>query len=1612
MKKQHSIQFKQLSKSNQKKSKNKKQFTGDDIKNDLDLKMARETASPMLNDDPIVPMSQIIDVHQKNILEKMTLKPAGSNFSLLFSYSLGKQKAQQLNLTASTAEEAWGKILKSLEKREKKSLNDIPARWIRLDWITESKEHSLNELKEDIQASTNGYYDKGIALDKNFEHAFLEAELNANGILYTGSVDKGQWQSQLNEQKFKAYAQKKYGNKIPLNFTETTLFYTFQTKSLFITANDIHEIKEGSRYRNIAQLNEDNLNYIIFGSKRFLASQIQPTGRFVYGIVPQGNRTFTGYNAMRHVGAVYSLMDAGSSEDQTEYWDSIRLAISYAVNKLTSTHTIGRKKLTFLVDGNEIKAGGIGLCLLMLVKYTELTNDQRYSEIMKQLAEAILHIQQPDGSFIHVLDAGTLEVKETYRTIYYDGEATFGLMRYYALTKEKRWLDANIKAFDYFCEKNHWKAHDHWLAYALNEVTKYVQDDRYFELGLKNVFKHLNFILERETYYPTLGELVMASYQLIERIQSLPEKQHLLQTYDIEKFHRALEYRMHYLLEGFYWPEIAMFFDTPFRIVGSFYLRHHEMRTRIDDVQHYLSGYVAYSRYFNSKYGLSVNLYDSDGVLTWGGDVNLGRRQHYRSHELGFNRTLIIPELKTSDLTIVNLECVVSTLGEQGVAKGEGGPYYYRARPEMLRVLTDAGVNFVTVANNHSGDYGTEALLQQQEILNQVGIGFAGSGVDAQDAFSAKFCRVGDVDVALFSIDSTQKRFAALKNKPGTAFLPPDNSQVWFKTLQPLISDAKKKADLVVVAVHWGANNLDEPIEEEIAIGHAIVDAGADAVLGASAHRLQGVELYNNKPIIHDAGDLLFDAIKNKLSDSGVFQLGLTKKGIGWLRFVPVGSGFGQSIRLRGSAAEQLLTRYEKKCSAMGSVLDIRVDDAYIRMAQPLNKSREYKFNERIFNLDNLNSFKIESNFTQSVPQEYSIEPVDLLGIKLLGIRVYPTHLNKREMIYVETWWCTDKLIDENLRLDYQTYPKTQKKMPNWGISMDHDPSDWMIPTKNWKKDQVYRDFYGIRPPSYSQLINDEMTLKVRVIGDNLVSESYVYPYPIKLDIESLNKKKLSRDYRTDFSGINLNVEPGQTWTAVQLASITGGKWLSSPPEGWFVRSVVNVIKNHVGVRESPIVFVAHTNEDRNFHEQYSKPLKSLQDRHLVLAKHIDLLDGAIVSKPVKNLPKDFPLLLVDDPIKAIMELGFAARQRFQGNVIAVTGTAGKSSTISLLETLFDPGTYIKNIDNYNSRVGAPLQLASLAPDHKVALIEVAQAALWMKKGPITQKIKPTISVLTEIGLSQTNHMVKTTEDVAKWKSKIFDGLTENGVAVFGDHLLHFDFILKEAKKHTKNIVVYGRTSKANIRVLEQKLIHSGSLIKLNVNSKNFEISLPFSNKGMINNALAAISVAYVLGMDLIAASERIVNRYKADEGRLETYLVNINNVRITVIDDSWNAEVISMLNAFSELKDQKVEGKKIAVLGRIVNLGDRSPELHASLANPLKETGVDLVLTHGDEMIYMRDQLPKKMMTEHFNDAHKMFESLKSMVSDGDVVLLKGSRRDSDFGEISSLLKKHKLIE
>lgn len=259
-------------------------------------------------------------------------------------------------------------------------------------------------------------------------------------------------------------------------------------------------------------------------------------------------------------------------------------------------------------------------------------------------------------------------------------------------------------------------------------------------------------------------------------------------------------------------------------------------------------------------------------VLFAAGDIMLARRMHRVLPESGAEDLFggVLPHMRSADLAFANLECVLSDRGHM-THKGERAPFHYRARPEMTRFLEEAGVDAVSQANNHAGDFGPSALADSLDILGARGIAAMGAGHTPEEARSVRYTRAGDSIIAWVAFDSTEPDFAAVPGKAGTFYVPENRIA---ETVTPLIREARGKAGLVIATCHWGENWKDAPTPARREAARALIDAGADAVLGHSSHFINGMEIYKGRPILYDMGPLLFDSVTHeRMRDSMFFLL-------------------------------------------------------------------------------------------------------------------------------------------------------------------------------------------------------------------------------------------------------------------------------------------------------------------------------------------------------------------------------------------------------------------------------------------------------------------------------------------------------------------------------------------------------------------------------------------------------------------------------------------------------------------------------------------------------------------------------------------------------------------
>ena len=392
----------------------------------------------------------------------------------------------------------------------------------------------------------------------------------------------------------------------------------------------------------------------------FLEKQVQPDGSFRYGYYPRFDRVIPGYNCMRHASTIWSLL----CQYRITQKASVLSLAARSIDYLLSHALVYRAPDTAYLSEplkDEIKLGGGGVLILAITEYLDLCSGEprseilcsrearseilcsgephseilcsgeslaeaphaeilhardalpeqealrrRYTEIACALGNGILSLLNPEtGEFSHVLNMD-FSLKERYRTVYYDGEATYALCRLYLLTKEEKWLFYAEKAVNHFLAADYTRYRDHWVAYAMNEITRYIHRDDYDTFALRNARVNLDFLYKRETTYHTFLELLMVTFETYERILAENPGLPYLKEFDLPYFLRTIRVRTDRMLNGFFFPEYAMYMRCPDKILGSFMVRHDGFRVRIDDVQHNIGGFYLYYKNYSRLLALGM----------------------------------------------------------------------------------------------------------------------------------------------------------------------------------------------------------------------------------------------------------------------------------------------------------------------------------------------------------------------------------------------------------------------------------------------------------------------------------------------------------------------------------------------------------------------------------------------------------------------------------------------------------------------------------------------------------------------------------------------------------------------------------------------------------------------------------------------------------------------------------------------------------------------------------------------------------------------------------------------------------------------------------------------
>lgn len=519
--------------------------------------------------------------------------PAGTvGHAVFFSICNGEQRTDVFVGTGADLDTAWKTASKKAESAIKKK-NLIPS-WVKVDVVYISNPVDAATLNQTIGNSRSEFLRYGIAFDGNYQTALLEAELNGNKIYdyENGTIDLDYLNRYLKK------ADRSQVKALPETYTVFQTFSRFCDEENVIYRLDADGFDYGRRTAEL--IDAAYAEKLIETASDYLAGQIKEDGSFVYGYYPRFDNEIENYNMLRHAGTVWSLVCRYRMTENPELAETIELAIDYMLSQLVYRD----EDTAYLYEekADEIKLGGCGIAIVALTEYMDAFGSDKYLDVCRQMGNGILSLlNQTDGTYYHVLN-GDFSRKEEFRTVYYDGEATFALCRLYGVTGDPVWLTAAKSAVNHFIVADYVQHRDQWVAYSMNEITKYVDDPAYYAFALRNVQENYDKI-NRETTAPVTFELLLATFELYDR---LIQKGAAIGGFNHEEFMKTIYARADRMLDGYFYPEYAMYMENPGRILGAFMVREDGYRTRIDDVQHCIGGYYLYHKNYDNlvKHGM------------------------------------------------------------------------------------------------------------------------------------------------------------------------------------------------------------------------------------------------------------------------------------------------------------------------------------------------------------------------------------------------------------------------------------------------------------------------------------------------------------------------------------------------------------------------------------------------------------------------------------------------------------------------------------------------------------------------------------------------------------------------------------------------------------------------------------------------------------------------------------------------------------------------------------------------------------------------------------------------------------------------------------------------
>jgi UDP-N-acetylmuramoyl-tripeptide--D-alanyl-D-alanine ligase len=438
-------------------------------------------------------------------------------------------------------------------------------------------------------------------------------------------------------------------------------------------------------------------------------------------------------------------------------------------------------------------------------------------------------------------------------------------------------------------------------------------------------------------------------------------------------------------------------------------------------------------------------------------------------------------------------------------------------------------------------------------------------------------------------------------------------------------------------------------------------------------------------------------------------------------------------------------------------------------------------------------------------------------------------------------------------------------------------------------------------------------------------------------------------------------------WTSAEIVAATGGALSGAP----FNATGVSIDTRTLAPGD---LFVALAG-DRDGHEFVQTALERGAS-------------GALVGKVTAG-----SAIVVPDTLRALEQLGVAARQRAAGaRRGAVTGSVGKTSVTQAIRAgLERAGRAHSSVKSYNNHIGVPLTLARMPRDTERAVFEIGMNHAD-EITPLVGMVQPQAVVITTVGHAHVENFPDGEAGVARAKAEIFDGLTPGGVAVLNSDNNWFDYLAGEARSHGAEVVAFGTGEACAAQLTGFRLVDGGAEVEARLRGRPMRFTLRQTGAHWGLMSLASLLMMEALGVSLDDGLAALA-AYQPLEGRGAERDVMLAGGPFHLIDESYNANPISVGAALQTLGLKPAAHRRIAVLTDMLELGPESLAHHAGLAPAIDEAKVDLVFAAGPMMKSLWDALPATRQGGYADTAAGLAPLVTRAIEPGDVVMVKGSK-------------------